>query len=129
MPKLVATKRRGFSVVFHIILAILFALIANTVHKTDGNSGHFLFLAGITVICLIAVLLRWGWLLPCTLLGIIIGAACLDSPVISGSRESQMRETIASIILGTFIGFGVGLLIDSHSHAKKEQSNSSEKKQ
>lgn len=110
-PKSIPSRERRALVVLHIMLVIVSSIIAYKCYSVVGISGQFLFLVWVTVSCIAAAICRWGCLLPCTLMGMVLGAT-LDPAVKHGSHESQVIETIWFIVLGTLLGVGVGVLLD-----------------
>jgi hypothetical protein len=65
------------------------------------------------VACLFALVFEWKWLVPCVVLGILVGMFVLDPAVKGGTKDSQMDETCINVAVGTFVGLLVGLIADS----------------
>lgn len=79
-------------------------------------------LAGVV---LLSILLRWGWLVPCTIWGLVFGVL-FDPLSKGGTRESQMWETINYIGGGVFFGVLIGFMIDLVLCAASEDQESKE---
>ena len=70
------------------------------------------FGAALGILAFASLFLRVGWFVPLTIAGFYFGLFVLDPPIKGGTAESQMRETITCILMGTIGGFIVGALID-----------------
>ncbi len=74
-------------------------------------SGPSRLAVSMGVAAFLALVLRVGWVIPCTIAGVYVGLI-MDAHVKGGTDESQMLETVVSICGGAFAGFVIGLMID-----------------
>lgn len=83
--------------------------------------GGFQFWLSLSLLgySVIAFVIRSGWLIPCLLLGIMIGV-WLDPSVKGGTAESKIQETEESIYFGAGCGMLIGLISEIMSFAKKD---------
>jgi hypothetical protein len=94
-----------------------------------GDAMGWLF-AVLAAACAIALARRWGGIVPCVTIGLVIGILS-DATVKSGTAESQMWETAEAWIGGALIGVLVGVAMDwyqrsSIGHADKQAAGLSE---
>ena len=82
------------------------------------TTGQFLSVAGMITygtligLVLLSTLLRWGWLVPCAIWGLVL--VIISHPRTKGGvPEWQSIQTIGYIIGGAIAGAIFGLLIDS----------------
>ncbi|MCB0909966.1 MAG: hypothetical protein KDB63_22950, partial [Nocardioidaceae bacterium] len=93
--------------------------------------GAWKFGAALGTLAFVSIFLRVGWLVPFAVAGTYAGLL-LDARVKGGTIESQMHETVMSIVTGTAYGFAIGAMIDrikrSHTHVRRadEQSHALE---
>lgn len=80
-----------------------------------GEAIGWLF-ATLALACAIALMRRWGAIVPCTTIGIVLGIV-LDVGPRTGPVELQMRETAESWIGGALAGLLVGVAMDWHVRA------------
>jgi len=59
------------------------------------------------------IFLRIGWFVPFTIAESYFGLCFLDPAIKRGSAESQMKETVTCIEIGTILGFVIGLALDA----------------
>jgi hypothetical protein len=67
--------------------------------------------AAMAVMSLVALVLRVGWVVTLMIAGVYVGLI-LDPPIKSGTRESQMWETLSWICAGVTAGFFLGWIAD-----------------
>ena len=89
-----------------------------------GRGRLWEFLAGLCACSAVSLIFRMGWVVPCTIIGLGVGAF-LDGPIKGGTYESQMWETVRSICGGAAAGFFVGLGIDCIHLASENDGESS----
>jgi hypothetical protein len=65
-------------------------------------------------VALLSVVIRVGWVIPCTIAGVYVGMCVLDPAIKGGDPESQMMETVGAICIGTVLGMAVGFLIEGY---------------
>ena len=63
----------------------------------------------------IGMILHWGWIIPCTLLGNTFARIYNGSAVYGGTLESQLQEQIARVVLATCIGLLIGFVLQTTS--------------
>lgn len=68
-----------------------------------------LLLAALAALCFLAALLRFGWLVPCIVIGYFFGLIYLDAVVKGGDEVSQMEETVNNVVIGTTLGLLAGV--------------------
>jgi len=102
------------------VLAGLFCLAAYKSYIAVGNSSSFILFLAIGVSCVAALTFRWGPLLPCTLLGAILGTTCMVREMMPRDVHSQPSDIVRTILTGTVIGFVIGLFFDAISGSKSE---------
>jgi hypothetical protein len=104
-----------------IVLTLLTGWLALQIYSVGGGKIWRLF-AGLAVCSYVSVVFRAGWLVPCVVLGTIVGML-LDPAVKGGDADSQIWETVQHVVSGTFLGLVAGLLADSA--PRREASNAS----
>ena len=62
---------------------------------------------------LLALLLRTGWIIPCTILGVYTGMFALAPGIGGGTALSQMTDTALRISACTALGLILGLALDA----------------
>lgn len=62
---------------------------------------------------LLALVIRAGWLIPCTILGTYAGMFLFAPGIGGGTALSQMIDTALAICLGTALGVVAGLALDA----------------
>ena len=75
-----------------------------------------------TILSLASLFLRVGWFVPFTIAGTYAGIM-MDARVKGGSIESQMWETVTSIVFGAVIGFAFGGFLDLLAVKSDSESN------
>ncbi len=113
--KTVRPPRPQSCVATQLLLGVVAGFMAIASCGPHAGVGFYIFLAT-SVVCFLALILGWGWLIPCLILGIVVGVIS-DPPVKGGTIESQMQETCTHIGFGTFLGLLVGLGADVASTA------------
>lgn len=74
-------------------------------------SGAWKFGAAFGSLAFASIFLRVGWFVPFAIAGAFLGMS-LDAQPKGGTVESQMQETVKSILGGTICGFVIGAMID-----------------
>lgn len=74
--------------------------------------GAWKFGAAFGTLAFVSIFLRVGWFVPFTIAGAYAGMI-LDARVKGGTLDSQMQETVMSVVVGTVLGFTIGGTIDS----------------
>jgi hypothetical protein len=94
-------------------LAFTWILIAFSAHVAAGTypSGPSRLAVSMGIVVFLALVLRVGWVIPCTVAGVYVGLI-MDARVKGGTYESQMLETVVSICGGAIAGFLVGSMVD-----------------
>jgi len=103
------------------LLAIFTSTLAIVAYGPHGGIFFYILLAT-SAASFAALILGWGWLVPCLIIGTILGAMS-DPSVKGGTIESQMQETCGYIGSGTFLGLLVGLGADAASTACEKERN------
>ena len=95
-------------------MGCLVALISFSVFLafTAYPYGVWRFGAAFGTLALVSVFLRVRWFVPFTIAGVYFGMFVLDPAVKGGTIESQMNETVGYIVLGSLVGFVIGVSID-----------------
>lgn len=100
-------RRSNWQIGFTWILVVFSAYVAVVTYP----SGPSQLAVSMGVAAFLALVLRVGWVIPCTIAGVYVGLI-MDARVKGGSDESQMLKTVASICGGAIAGFVVGFMID-----------------
>ena len=95
------------------ILFVITASFTATLWVEGTNRRLLVFWAGLFVAVSAAIVFRGGWLIPCTICG-VLGGFLLDPPVQGGPADAQIMQTVWLIIIGTVIGCVTGLLVDAN---------------
>lgn len=104
-------KRQGALVLgVQLVLALLTGMNAVLIYAEKAGSVWRLF-AALSVCSLISAIPRSGWLIPCTILGVVVGVVA-DATIKGGTHESQMWETVRSVAVWTVVGIVVGFFCD-----------------
>jgi hypothetical protein len=72
-------------------------------------------LAIIAVLCVCSIVFRWGWLVPCAVLG-FAGGIFSDLHIKGGPLDAQVDETCWCIGMGMFFGLAIGFMADAVQH-------------
>ena len=102
--------RSRLCTLFQVFVAALAGAFAAKMGGPQNGSFFFVLVASF-IVCVLAVIVRWRWLIPCTILGIMFGAMA-DLHVKGGSIQSQMQETCWNLGGGTFLGLLIGVCVD-----------------
>lgn len=106
-----------------ILLMVLSAVMIAIGLIVGGSPTHFyVFFAAIFSYALASIIFRWGWVVPCTLFGVLLGPS-LGPSVRGGTLESQTWEDIQSIGKGFILGFLVGIVLDAGAPLIKRDDN------
>jgi hypothetical protein len=97
-----------------VALVLFSAYLAVVAYPSRG----WLWGASLGAVALLSVVIRVGWVIPCTIAGVYVGMCVLDPPIKGGDPESQMMETVSAICIGTVLGMAVGFLIDVYNRYK-----------
>jgi hypothetical protein len=113
----VANVRAPRILKFDLFLLLHFAnaVFAGLLFVTGIELGHWPF-AVFGVISLCGLIFRFGWFVPTTVAGIYLGAFVLQPIAMTGSIESQLRESVTRTIACAVAGLVVGRLLD---HSRK----------
>ena len=105
-----ALPKRRVLLVVQVLLTLVTGLLAIPAwSRGDLQTGKLL--TGLCACSAVSVLLRMGWLVPCTIGGILAGAF-LDAGIKGGPIDAQAWESVAKICLGAFAGLAVGIVFD-----------------
>jgi hypothetical protein len=103
-----ARPKRRVLFAIQILLTLVTGLLAIPAwSRGDLQTGKLL--TGLCACSAVSVLLRMGWLVPCTIGGILAGAF-LDAGIKGGPIDAQ--ASIQNICLGAFAGLAVGIVLD-----------------
>ena len=104
-----------------LLFGCLFALVLFSAYAAivAYPFGAWKFGAALGGLAFVSIFLRVGWFVPFTISGTYVGLV-LDARVKGGTIESQMQETVTSIVAGAICGFVVGALIDSGMFAQRQ---------
>src|SRR5579859_7240504 len=108
-------RRRKVSATAVQLAAMLAAGYGGAMVLVYGYRPAAWFFVGLAACCLAAFVFRWGYSVPCVVLGLLVGGY-LDLHVKGGSVESQMWETVTSVAIGTAMGLLVGVALDFAQH-------------
>ena len=126
--KLAQKKYHIMPIVVSLALSLCLGFLA-FITLEDHNRTLCPLFACLSVYSMVAAILRLGWLVPCTIIGVTIGVF-LDPLIKRGTIESQMGQTVTRICYGTLVGLVVGFIIDinssSHSIDKQNSKNETE---
>jgi hypothetical protein len=81
--------------------------------------------AAFAALAFASIFLRVGWFVPFAIAGTYTGMI-LDARVKGGTIESQMQETVTSIVVGTICGFVIGAFIDASRRSHLETAHADE---
>ena len=95
-----------------VVLTLLNVLVSASLGIAVYPRKGWYLCAAMGSVSAASLLLRCGWVVPCTIAGVYFGLLFLDPPVKGGTAESQMYETVGNIFVGTILGLGVGLFLD-----------------
>jgi len=74
------------------------------------SAAAVIVFTGLTALSILAAVLRFGWVYPCTLIGLLI--AILPPRIGSGPADVQMEEEVRWIVFCVSGGILLGLIID-----------------
>lgn len=103
-----------------LVFTLLLLGYSATLAYSEFPHRVWLLGAGLGIVALVSLALPVGWVVPCTVAGVYLGMV-LDPPVKGGTTESQMMETATWIVVGTVIGFVVGIWMDSSGTRHNDQ--------
>ena len=109
-PVTPVTSKPSNAAALSLPLFLLLAALATLVYSTTGERVWQLF-AALAGFSSLALLLRFGWVVPCMVAGTVIGFFA-DPAIKGGDHESQMWETVWHLVGGTLVGLFIGILID-----------------
>ena len=103
------TRRRSrANLTFTVLMAALSACLAFAMYPYP----MCIIAASMSVICLMAILVRVGWYVPCLVAGVCVRLLFVQMARLS-SFEWQMYVTVTAVSLGAIAGCCFGLAIDS----------------
>ncbi|APZ96642.1 hypothetical protein Fuma_06315 [Fuerstiella marisgermanici] len=109
----------------HIGCLVALVFFSTYVALVTYPFGAWKFGAALGALAFLSIFLRVGWFVPFAIAGTYAGIM-LDARVKGGTIESQMQETIVSIVVGTVSGFAIGVTIDSMSRLHPRVQNADE---
>ncbi len=119
LPKPESPRRIGC-----LIALILFSAYSAAMLYTT-SSGPWQFFAAFGTLAFASIFLRVGWFVPFAIAGAYFGMLS-DVRVKHGPIESQMEQTVTSIVAGTIFGFVIGAVIDTFRYWNPEPNNADE---
>jgi hypothetical protein len=105
------SSRSAFLVGTQVLLTLITGWLAFQMYLADGGSVWFLF-AVLAICSFVSIVFRTGWIIPCTVLGTIIGIFS-DVGIKGGTAESRVWETFRYVLPGAIIGMVVGAIADT----------------
>jgi xanthine/uracil permease len=126
--KQVSRRRRvsWFLTGTQICVAMIYGTVAVAAYAADGKLSHWSLAAVTLAVCsLLSAAFRKGWLIPCVLLGVLLGFYLAIIKVKGGDHESQRWETVGSVCFWTLLGGFAGVAADTVSRKCRNPENES----